>query len=44
MWFTNSILPALRLTGFHWKTDRTVLIVTHRPRVREISDRVWEVE
>ena len=25
-------------------TDRTVLIVTHRPRVREISDRVWEVE
>ncbi len=22
-------------------TDRTVLIVTHRPRVREISDRVW---
>ena len=22
-------------------TDRTVLIVTHRPRVRAISDRVW---
>ena len=24
-------------------TDRTVLIVTHRPRVREACDRVWEV-
>ena len=22
-------------------TDRTVLIVTHRPRVRTVSDRVW---
>ena len=25
-------------------TDRTVLIVTHRPRVRDACDRVWEIE
>ena len=32
------------LNNLRSMTDRTVLIVTHRPRVREICDRVWEVE
>lgn len=31
------------LSNLKRMTDRTVLIVTHRPRVREVSDRVWEV-
>ena len=35
---------ALLLANLRRETDRTVLIVTHRPRVREACDRVWEVE
>ncbi len=31
------------LTNLRRETDRTVLIVTHRPRVRQACDRMWEV-
>ena len=39
----DEVTEAQLLDNLKRMTDRTVLIVTHRPRVREISDRVWEV-
>ena len=40
----DEVTEARLLENLRSMTDRTVLIVTHRPRVREACDRVWEVE